>query len=135
MIGARTGALIFAWAPGLPLIVFGFIAVGALYATRVPGSEVAALHVEDRLRVPAFSVLSSVLVGLQAIAAAAGGLVAQAYGVTPTIVVALLIAGAVGAWVPRPRRTNPATWPGGLSAAKTLEMKMRCAGQEAAVRL
>jgi hypothetical protein len=98
MFGALTGVLLFAWAPGMPIIFLGFASVGALYATRVPGNEVAMLHVEDRLRGPAFGVVNGFLVGMQALAVAAGGLLAQAFGVTPTIVVALLIAAAVGAW-------------------------------------
>jgi MFS family permease len=98
MTGGIIGVTVFAIGPDLPLILLGFAAVGALYASRVPANEVALLRVQDHLRGPATSVFNSFLVGGQALAAAIGGIVARSFGVRPTIAVALLLPAAIGAW-------------------------------------
>src|SRR5205814_5393064 len=87
-----------ATAPGLPLVLLGFAGVGALNASRVPANEVAVLRLDDQVRVPAFAVLNGFLLGSQAIAAGLGGVLARAIGVRQTIVVSLVISGAVGLW-------------------------------------
>jgi predicted MFS family arabinose efflux permease len=98
LTGGLIGVAVFAAGPDLPLILLGFGAVGALYASRVPANEVALLRVHDNLRGPASSVFNSFLVGGQAAAAALGGIVARSFGVRQTIAVALLIPAAIGAW-------------------------------------
>ena len=61
-------------------------------------NEVAVVRLDDRVRVPTFAVLNGFLLGSQAIAAGVGGLVARSIGVRRTIVLSLLISGAVGLW-------------------------------------
>jgi hypothetical protein len=78
--------------------LIGFAGIGALNASRVPGNEVAVLRLDDRVRVPAFSVINGFLLGSQALAAALGGVTARWIGVRQTIVLSLVISGAVGLW-------------------------------------
>jgi hypothetical protein len=98
LLGSIAGIAVFVTAPGLPVILLGFAAVGALNASRVPANEVAVLRLEDRMRAPTFAVLNGFLLGSQAIAAALGGLIASAIGVRKTIVVALVVSAVVGLW-------------------------------------
>jgi predicted MFS family arabinose efflux permease len=98
LIGALAGIVGFAIGPSLPLVLAPFAAVGALNASRVPANEVAGLRLEDRMRAPANSVINGFLLGSQAVAAAGGGLLAKLFGIRSTIVLALVLAAAVGAW-------------------------------------
>jgi hypothetical protein len=98
LLGSVVGLVVFASAPGLPAILIGFAGIGALNASRVPANEVAVLRLDDRIRVPTFAVLNGFLLGSQAIAAGLGGLMASGIGVRETIVVSLVISGAVGLW-------------------------------------
>jgi predicted MFS family arabinose efflux permease len=98
LLGSVIGLVVFILAPGLPVILIGFAAVGSLNASRIPGNEVAVLRLEDRLRVPWLAVLNGFLLGSQAIAAGLGGLLAKSVGVRQTIVVSLVISGVVGLW-------------------------------------
>jgi MFS family permease len=98
MVGGLAGVLIFAAGPSFPLILLGFAAVGWLYASRVPGNEVALLRMDDRMRGPASGVFNSFLVGGQAVAAAVGGLLARSLGVRETITLVLILPTAIGAW-------------------------------------
>ena len=98
LLGAVVGLALFVTGPGIPTILIGFAAVGALNASRVPANEVTVLRLEDRMRGPTFAVLNGFLLGSQAIAAGVGGLLARSIGVRQTIVVSLVIAGIVGLW-------------------------------------
>lgn len=98
LLGSLVGLCIFVTAPRVPIILIGFMGVGALNASRVPGTEVAALRLEDRMRAPTFAVLNGFLLGSQAIAAGLGGLLARSIGVRQTIVVSLLVSTTVGVW-------------------------------------
>jgi predicted MFS family arabinose efflux permease len=98
LVGSVLGLGVFVAAPGLPVILLGFAGIGALNASRVPANEVAVVRLDDRVRVPAFAVLNGFLLGSQALAAGLGGLVARSIGVRQTIVVSLVISGAVGLW-------------------------------------
>ena len=98
LLGALAGLCVFFLAPGLPMILIGFAAIGALNASRIPANEVAVLRLQDRMRGPTLTVLQGFVLGSQAIGAGAGGLVARTIGVRQTIVVSLVIAGVVGLW-------------------------------------
>jgi hypothetical protein len=98
LLGSLVGLAIFMLAPGLPVLLIGFAAIGSLNASRIPANEVAVLRLEDRLRAPTFAVLSGFLLGSQALAAALGGLVARSIGVREAIVVSLVVSAVVGAW-------------------------------------
>lgn len=98
LLGAVIGLAFFVTGPGIPMILIGFAAVGALNASRVPANEVTVLRLDDRMRGPTFAVLNGFLLGSQAIAAGLGGLLARSIGVRQTIVVSLVIAGVVGLW-------------------------------------
>lgn len=98
LLGALVGLCVFFLAPGMPAILIGFAAVGALNASRIPANEVAVLRLEDRMRGPTLTVLQGFVLGSQALGAGAGGLIARSLGVRETIVVSLTAAGAVGLW-------------------------------------
>jgi predicted MFS family arabinose efflux permease len=98
LIGSFIGIATFMAAPGIPLILLAFAAIGALNASRIPANEVTVLRLEDRMRAPTFAVLNGFLLGSQAIAAGLGGLVARSIGVRQTIVLSLAISGVVGLW-------------------------------------
>ena len=98
LAGSMIGLIVFVAAPGVPAILIGFAAIGALNASRVPGNEVAALRLDDSVRVPAFAIINGFLLGSQALAAAAGGVIARGVGVRGTIILSLLVAAVVGAW-------------------------------------
>ncbi len=101
MVGALIGMLMFAPAPGLPLILLGFAAVGALNASRVPGqrgrraqtrgSVARSRDLGDRQRLPA---RTAGIRGRRRRCCSR-----RSFGVRPTIVVALVHRRAViGAW-------------------------------------
>lgn len=98
LLGSLVGFAAFVTAPGMPAILIGFAGIGALNASRVPGNEVAALRLDDGVRVPAFAVINGFLLGSQALAAAGGGVLARVIGVRQMIVVSLVVAGIVGLW-------------------------------------
>jgi hypothetical protein len=98
LLGALVGLAVFFVAPGLPGILLGFAAVGALNASRIPANEVAVLRLEDRMRGPTLTVLQGFVLGSQALGAGLGGVIARTLGVRETIVLSLIAAGVVGLW-------------------------------------
>lgn len=96
--GSVVGLATFFAAPGLPVILVGFAAIGALNASRVPANEVTAVRLDDRMRGPTFTVLNGFLLGSQAAAAAAGGVIARGIGVRQTIALSLVLSAVVAAW-------------------------------------
>ena len=98
LLGSLIGFAVFVSAPGLPLILLGFAAIGMLNASRIPANEVTVLRLEDRMRAPTFAVLNGFLLGSQAVAAAMGGWIARGIGVREAIVLSLVVSGAVGVW-------------------------------------
>ena len=98
LLGSVSGIAVFASAPEIPVVLLGFVAIGALHASRIPANEVAVIRMDDRVRGPAIAVLNGFMLGAQAIAAGLGGLVARSIGVRETIVLSLFLSAAVGAW-------------------------------------
>lgn len=98
LVGAAAGIAVFASEPGLPMVLAGFAAIGALNASRIPANEVSVIRMDDRVRGPAITVLNGFMLGGQAVAAAAGGLIARSIGVRETIVLSLVVAALVGLW-------------------------------------
>jgi len=94
--GSILGVAVFAFDPQIPLVLLAFASIGVLNASRIPANEVAVARLDDHQLGPWIALMNGFVLGSQAVAAAVGGIVANAIGIRQAILVSLIVAGAVG---------------------------------------
>jgi hypothetical protein len=102
--GSLVALAVFALEPDLPLVLAGFGAVGVVFTSSVPANTLAGLRIPADRRAGVFSVLQGLVLGSQALGAVLGGVVASRWDVTPTILVACALSGALGVAILRRAR-------------------------------
>jgi MFS family permease len=95
--GAVVAALAFAFLGGLGGAAVAYVALGALFASRIPGNQVVGTRIPDGVRAAAFSVLAGVIAVGQATGPLLAGALTELLGVRPTLVLFAIAAFVVGA--------------------------------------
>ena len=109
LTGCGVAAGLFALEVGLPGIVLPFVAVGVALTSRIPGTQVVGVRVEDELRANVYSVSYACIAGGQAFIPLVAGVLAQSIGVQRATAWFLFAAAAMsGVTALRPPKRAPA---------------------------
>jgi MFS family permease len=114
-VGCGLAAVVFALKPDMPYVVLPFLAVGITFTSRVPGTQMVALRLDDRVRANAYAVISACMAGGMAVIPLVAGLFVQYIGVRHTAAVFLFGAAMVSVYAvlfPPARAPLPVIEPG-----------------------
>jgi predicted MFS family arabinose efflux permease len=98
LIGCGTAAAVFAFKPDLPFIFLPFLAVGVTFTSRIPGTQVVGVRLDDHLRANAYAVISACIAAGQAVVPLGAGLLARSIGVRHAAAWCLLGAALISAY-------------------------------------
>jgi MFS family permease len=96
--GAAVALVFFAADASMPLILAGFLGVGVIFGTLIPTNTVFGTRVPNESRASAFGLAQGILYFAQGGGAAAGGVLAAAWGVRTACILAMGVAVLAGAF-------------------------------------
>ena len=104
-VGCGTAAVLFAAKPDLPYIFLPYLAVGVTFTSRIPGTQVVGLRLDDHVRANAYAVISACIAAGQAVIPLCAGLLARSIGVRSAaglfLIGAALLSGCGALFPPR----------------------------------
>jgi predicted MFS family arabinose efflux permease len=96
--GCGTAAVLFAAKPDVPYIFLPFLAVGVTFTSRIPGTQVVGLRLDDHVRANAYAVISACIAAGQAAIPLGAGLLARSFGVRSAAGLFLIGAALLSGW-------------------------------------
>jgi hypothetical protein len=109
-LGALVGFLL---DPAMPFVLVPFAMLGVVFASRIPGNQVAGLRIPDPVRASAFGILNGLMMTAMGLAAVLGGVLGDRIGVRMACVAFLAVGAAVAAHsAVAPPRDEPGPVPG-----------------------